>query len=265
MGPAHASKWKAVVAAARVRPPMRRELKPDGAPPATHSPLRRTFSYRRSGRRQSGSCARCGLGLEPSSSLSEDGQPHASTEHNDNRLQTMTPVVEKAEHTFRHSIGVDDVEALLTQGTGDDDAARAWRLDLSTVRNVQPGAGYRLANAMRRWSAGEVVAVVPEPNDFSGEWFRTFTRSGIGLGLACHADRILAGGRDVTEEVRRYYESRGDASAVNYGVRTQLEIGALTPDIDRFAGRIPAARVKRSSVGCRIVARESPGADRHGV
>lgn len=174
----------------------------------------------------------------------------------------MTPVLKKSEHAFRSSIGVDDVEELLAQGTGDDDAARAWRLDLSKVRNVQPGAGYRLGNALRRWSAGELVAVVPETDGFSGDWFLTFTRSGIGLSLARHADRILAGSRDVTDEVRDYYASKGNASATNYGVRIQLEIGALTPDIDRFAGeflllgasvRLSVAGLSRTSLQALIV------------
>lgn len=147
----------------------------------------------------------------------------------------MSAVLQRVEHAFGESIGVDEVEGLLLSAPPEQDAERSWVLDLSTVRNVQPGAGYRFGNALRRWAKGEVVVRVPSPDDYTGMWFRTFTRSGIGLALARHATVVYAGNEDITTELRAYYAAKGDTSSTNYGVRTRLHNGAFTPDIDRFA------------------------------
>jgi len=162
----------------------------------------------------------------------------------------MSPLLQRVEHAFGSSIAVDEIEELLTRCPPDQDAEWSWSWDLSGVRNVQPGAGYRLGNALRRWAEGEVVAVVPQPGDFSGSWFQTFTRSGIGLALARHATQILAADLDVTDDVRAYYAAKGDSSSTNYGVRTRLETSMLTPDIDRFAAEfVRLARCVQFDVG----------------
>lgn len=147
----------------------------------------------------------------------------------------MTSVLENVEFTFRSTIAVDEIERLLVESDPRCDAGRSWTLDLTAVRHVQPGAGYRLAHALSRWSRGEVVARVPDPGGFSGRWFQTFTRSGLGLALARHANSIVSGDEDISEQVRAYYADKGATSGQNYGVRANIDDGSLTADVDRFA------------------------------
>jgi hypothetical protein len=147
----------------------------------------------------------------------------------------VNSILQRIEHAFGESMGVDEVEGLLLSASPRQDAARSWVLDLSKLRIVEPGAGYRFANALSRWAKGEVVVRVPPPKNYTGMWFRTFTRSGIGLALARHATVVHAGDEDITTQLRVYYASKEDTSSTNYGVRTRLHNGAFTPDIDRFA------------------------------
>lgn len=147
----------------------------------------------------------------------------------------MTAVLQRVEFTFRPTIAVHEVEELLARHEPRDDDGRSWSLDFAAVGHVQPGAGYRLGNALQRWSRGEVLARVPDPGDFSGRWFQTFTRSGIGLALARHATQILTADADITERVRAYYAEKGAVSSTNYAVHTEIEDGDVTSDIDRFA------------------------------
>lgn len=147
----------------------------------------------------------------------------------------MTPVLQRRAHTFRETIAVHEVEELLTVVDRREDQHHAWALDLSAVRHVQPGAGYRLGNALARWSRGEVTARVPDPDDFRGPWFQTFTRSGIGLALARHTAAIRVADADITEKVRAYYTEKGAVSSTNYAVAIDIEDGGLTADIDGFA------------------------------
>jgi hypothetical protein len=67
---------------------------------------------------------------------------------------------------------------------------------------VNAGAGWRIGNALRRY-AGNLLEVSVPP--FGGDWFRTFTRSGLGLAMAVHAGRIICDGDDVTQRVREMY------------------------------------------------------------
>ena len=146
----------------------------------------------------------------------------------------MTVALQRRAHAFRASIGVDEVESLLIRGSPLEDRRSSWTIDVSAVRHVQPGAGYRLVNALARWARGEVIVQVPDPGDFSGEWFKTFTRSGIGLAIARHADAVRMGQHDITHRFREYYAAKGSVSSTNYAVRTDIEDSSLTADIDRF-------------------------------
>src|SRR5256885_1176840 len=57
--------------------------------------------------------------------------------------------------------------------------------------DVAPGAGWRIGNALRRFSGAPLTAHVPPFGE--EEWFRAFTRSGLGYALGSHAGRILEG------------------------------------------------------------------------
>lgn len=161
----------------------------------------------------------------------------------------MTPVLQRRSHAFRQTIAVHEVEELLTLVPRGDDRGHSWSLDLSAVRHVQPGVGYRLCNALTRWSRGEVIVRVPDPGDFSGSWFQTFSRSGIGLALARHATAVRSPNADITGRLREYYSEKGSVSSTNYAVETDIEDGGLTADIDRFAATfIRMARLVRLEI-----------------
>jgi hypothetical protein len=157
-------------------------------------------------------------------------------------------VLSRLHHDFGSSVGVDEVERILSGARPDTDDELAVELDLSRCRQVELGAGFRLGNALRRWGGGELRVRVPEPGDFSGDWFLTFTRSGLGLALASSRAEIIAGAADISERVRKYYADKGDVSSQNYGVRVDIDSGALTPDIDSFAYEFNAL-AKRVSLG----------------
>ena len=79
---------------------------------------------------------------------------------------------------------------------------------------MTPGTGWRVGNALRRFTGGPLEADVPPLG--VGDWFRAFTRSGLGYAIAAHAGRILTHGADVTAQVREFYntETRADQNAV---------------------------------------------------
>jgi hypothetical protein len=138
-------------------------------------------------------------------------------------------------HDFETSIGVDEVEQLLLRVPTSEAPQIEWALDLSRCRHVDPGAGFRLGNAMRAWAAGRIVVIVPALDEFSGDWFRNFTRSGLGVAMAAHAHAITSQGSDVTERVGDYYHRHGSSSSTNYVVEAGIENGALVPSRERFA------------------------------
>jgi hypothetical protein len=93
-----------------------------------------------------------------------------------------------------------------------------FSLRFSGYPYMAPGTGWRIGNALRRFSGGPLQAVVPPFGE--GDWFRAFTRSGLGYALAAHAGRILTDGADVTAKVRGFYsskEKRADQNAVFFG------------------------------------------------
>jgi hypothetical protein len=137
-------------------------------------------------------------------------------------------------HVFDDVVTADSVEQLLAEIPADQ-TPREVTLDLRPCRHLSPGAGWRLGNAMSNWSAaGEVSVLIPEPDDFSGSWFLNFTRSGLGLALACHADRIESDQGDVGRVLRDYYAERGDSSGENYAVSVDLAHSRLAVSIDAF-------------------------------
>lgn len=153
----------------------------------------------------------------------------------------MTTLLRRS-HDFRHAVSVEQVELCLLQWRAAEDAENETELDLSALRNVEPGAGIRLANAMRRWATGRLVIDLAPGLDLKGsEWFRLFSRSGIGWAIAAHAKEVRSGERDVTAEIRAYYEGLGSTVANNCLMYRDLESGALAPNQDRFIAILFAA------------------------
>jgi len=144
------------------------------------------------------------------------------------------------------AVSVAKVEAVLRDHPADQ-TPRAVDIDLSRCRLLPPGAGWRLGNAMSRWAEhGQVAVTVPEPGDFSGEWFKTMTRSGVGLALGRFAREVkTTSGADITALVRDYYEDAGSRSSTNYAVVVDLSETSLVEGLDAFTERLGqmAARV----------------------
>lgn len=83
---------------------------------------------------------------------------------------------------------------------------------------MTPGTGWRIGNALRRFSGDAFEAKVPPFGE--GDWFRAFTRSGLGYAIATHAGKISANGADITAQVRGFYNgkhNRADQNAVYFG------------------------------------------------
>jgi hypothetical protein len=143
---------------------------------------------------------------------------------------------------FRHSVGLNEVEHRLLEWEGPNDSGSETSLDLSHVRNVELGAGIRLTNAMRRWGEGRLTVRMPPEMEMKGsDWFRLFTRSGIGWALAAHAHLVSSGDRDITQDVRTYYADIEEAAAPNCVMFCNLESAALAPSQNRFISVLLAA------------------------
>lgn len=161
----------------------------------------------------------------------------------------------RREHAFGNSVGLHEIEELLLTWPAGSDADAVTVLDLEHCRNVDTGAGVRLANAMRRWAAGRLVVRVAPDVDLGGsDWFRLYTRSGIGLGLATHAAVVRSGARDIVADIREYYTTMSQRHAMNCVIFTGLESGALVPTKARFLSTMLDAVHKHLPLAHAVVA-----------
>src|SRR6266853_5507719 len=107
-------------------------------------------------------------------------------------------------------LDVSSAEKLLNTLSRPDLFKKEPILDFRRCDHVELGAGYRIGNALRKLSEATNLTVLVVAQDFSqspsSEWFLNFTRSGLGPAIAAHAATVLAGERDVTEELRSYYQ-----------------------------------------------------------
>jgi hypothetical protein len=120
-------------------------------------------------------------------------------------------------------------EAVIAQLAAAEEGA-AVSLRFSGYPYMMPGTGWRIGNALRRFSGGSLEASVPPFGQ--GDWFRAFTRSGLGYALAAYAGRISTDSADITPQVRSFYgstEVRADQNAVFF---SQLHRG-LSVDPER--------------------------------
>jgi len=109
-------------------------------------------------------------------------------------------------------------------------------LDLRKVNHVALGAGWRLGNAISIWSQHGLRALVPDPGDFSGNWFRLFTKSGIGHALAAHGVRVETDAGDISREIERYYRGgRREMTGTNNVIVCDLDRRIELRDPDVFA------------------------------
>jgi hypothetical protein len=106
-----------------------------------------------------------------------------------------------------HGLNLERAEHFISQIATLTPLDQILELDLSQCQHVDPGADWRLANALRvAQEKCQVVVHAPESSSkFSGRWFQTFTKSGLGHALAKHAHRVLTTNTDITNRIRAYY------------------------------------------------------------
>jgi len=92
-------------------------------------------------------------------------------------------------------------------------------VDFSACTWIDVGAGTLIGNALRRYAQNQLLEVIVPPifseKDFSGTWFKTFTRSGLGYAIAEHAPFIISNSEDITSMIRNYYKRIATSLANN--------------------------------------------------
>jgi hypothetical protein len=123
------------------------------------------------------------------------------------------------EHTFEPGVNPEHAENFIRKLDHADPLSTKVLLRFEGYPYINPGVGWRVGNALRRFSSDGVLQVVVPPFG-KGDWFRTFTRSGLGDAIATHASVIQSEGREITEEVKEFYQTRAtrqDQNAVFFG------------------------------------------------
>lgn len=146
---------------------------------------------------------------------------------------------------YKSGIAAEHAEQTVDRLASPEAQDRPIRLDFSRCRHVDASAGWRITNALRPHSAREAITAIVPPvastKDFQGRWFLTFTRSGLGQGLAARAATILSNGVDVTRLMRDYYLRPDHFEGRNFVTVHNLrsEGGFNVDDFDNF---LPAFR-----------------------
>jgi len=153
---------------------------------------------------------------------------------------------------FRGGISPDRAEQVITILGEEETPSRRVSLRFEGYPYVNPGVGWRIGNALRPYS-GVVDALVPP--FAKGDWFRTFTRSGLGDAIAAHARVIRSEGEEITEEVRKFYHTkatRQDQNAVFFGeLHRGMSVNPEREDLFREAilGALRSVNVRPSYFG----------------
>lgn len=141
--------------------------------------------------------------------------------------------------SFGKRLRVIDSENVILK-LGFDPNPNGWsvKLDFTKCQQVDAGAGWRLGNALRRYKEGNSIEVLlaKYPLDFEGDWFRNFTRSGLGFYFAKYAKRIRTPERDITLKIRDYYFHKRTWYHRNFSIISDLTEATLNPNDElRFA------------------------------
>jgi hypothetical protein len=124
---------------------------------------------------------------------------------------------EELDFVFESRIDPERAEAFIRELARADPANTKVTLRFVGYPYVTPGAGWRVGNALRPYSGKLLKVEVPPLGD---DWFRTFTRSGLGVAIATHAGKITCQGVDVSSRLKSLYldrKSRPDQNAVFFG------------------------------------------------
>jgi hypothetical protein len=111
-------------------------------------------------------------------------------------------LAEEMEVVFKSGINPEHAEEFIKKLAHEDPTNTKLLLHFESYPYVNPGVGWRIGNALRRYSGESLEVTVPP---IGGDWFRTFTRSGLGVAIAAHAGKVVCNGEDVTSQIRSLY------------------------------------------------------------
>jgi hypothetical protein len=126
-------------------------------------------------------------------------------------------LTEELDIVFKSRIDPEQAEAFIKDLDRADPANTNVTLRFVGYPYVTPGVGWRIGNALRPYSGKRLSVEVPP---VGGDWFRTFTRSGLGVAIATHAGKITCEGVDVSSRLKSLYidkAARADQNAVFLG------------------------------------------------
>lgn len=109
---------------------------------------------------------------------------------------------------FKTHINPMHAEAALIQLGANVEPDENVTIDLSQCEFIDPSAGWRLSNSLRRHAQrGLLEVILPDRAQIAGEqWFKSFTRTGLGYAIAFHCSRVRSvSGGDITAELKEYY------------------------------------------------------------
>lgn len=125
---------------------------------------------------------------------------------------------------------MNDAEELISKLGRTTHPEKQVTLDLSECHYIDVGAGSLIGNAIRPYGqASKLMVIVPSitnEKDFSGKWFLTFTRSGLGVAIAEYASTIISNEVDVTALVKNYYSLKANTSTNNLVFIRDIHLGS---------------------------------------
>ena len=126
---------------------------------------------------------------------------------------------------FKGGISPDKAERVIKALGEEEMPSRRVLLRFVGYPYVNVGVGWRIGNALRRYSGEELEVQVPP--FLKGDWFRTFTRTCLGDAIAAFAGKITTEGVDITSQVREYYSERAVRESQNSVVLRDLHTGSV--------------------------------------
>lgn len=156
------------------------------------------------------------------------------------------------QRTFSRGVNISHAEEFAKELSRDNPPSRRVCVDLSKCEHVDPGAGARIGNALRRHAAADLVTIiVPQPMSSSTS-FDVLVRSGLGFHIARRATLIVGqDGRDATADFRAQYDRRRTHVAKNHVVVPDIHVGSVVNVEDfsafvlDFASWLPSVNTSR--------------------
>lgn len=145
-------------------------------------------------------------------------------------LAVMNEIVFKPHVNIRHA------EEAVAQLALPDDSLQPVRLDFSNCKRLDVTVGWRIGRALRRHATAGLLEVAIPDWDFesSPDWFKHFTRCGLGQALAFHCDTILHGDENIASALWDYYQRVRSRPGPNHFFAPEMRSRPF--NVDRFDG-----------------------------